>query len=67
MTAVRPGNLDNGVIILINHAKIMKNVAKDVVIFDLTENMFLFSSVLADDLGASVSRPGDSENALRSA
>ena len=38
-TSVRPENLDNWAIILIYYFKMMKNVTKNIRIFDLTENV----------------------------
>ena len=64
-TSVRPENLDNWAITLIYYSKIMKNVTKNIRIFDLTENVVFFSSVRAENLGESVSRPGDLESGVR--
>ena len=65
-TPVRPENLDNWAITLIYYSKIMKNVAK-IEEFSLWPKICFFREVRAENLGESVSRPGDFENAVRSA
>ena len=57
-------NINKGVLTLINHLKMMGNVAKTRQNLKFDRKYNCFSSDWAENLGPSVSRPGDSENAF---
>ena len=60
-TSVRPENLNNHVMNLIIYFRLTITVAKSIIIFDLTKNVF-FRSVRAERSGPSIFLPGDLEN-----